>query len=106
MTCIFYSANPRNNYRSEDTFLTVERQVGNEWVVIANDSSPETIFKWKSTPNVPNLGESRATITWTIPQGTPPGNYRIQHFGDWKSLSTGKVAPFSATSATFKVYAS
>lgn len=27
---------------------------------------------------------SEATITWEIPEGTPDGTYRIQHFGDHK----------------------
>ena len=43
---------------------------------------------------------SEVTIEWTIPPGTPAGNYRIRHFGYYKHDG---VHPYSGTSSVFKV---
>lgn len=80
---IFWSASPRNDLRTEGTFLTVEmlNQSTNKWNVILNDGDWDTIFKW-SRPSVVDP-ESFATIRWIIGWTTPvaTGTYRIRHFG-------------------------
>lgn len=48
------------------------------------------------------LGESEVTITWDIPQTQAPGTYRIQYFGDAKSLDQ-KISSFTGKSTDFKV---
>lgn len=57
-------------------------------------------FEWKHTSLL--LGESEVTITWDIPQSQAPGTYRIQYFGDAKSLDQ-KITSFTGKSAEFKV---
>ena len=57
-------------------------------------------FEWHHTSVI--LGESLATITWTIPPSTDTGDYRIQHFGYHKHF-LGSVSPYSGTSSTFSV---
>lgn len=57
-------------------------------------------FEWKHTSLL--LGESEVTITWDIPQTQAPGTYRIQYFGDAKSLDQ-KISSFTGKSTDFKV---
>jgi len=102
---VFYSACPRNNVRTEDTFLTVEKlnQATNNWDIILNDGDWDTIFDW----NRPNLidPESFATIFWRVGWTYPatPGTYRIRHFGTHRNI-LGHLKSFSGTSSSFKVY--
>merc|ERR1712032_155305 len=97
----FQSANPRNNLRTEDTFLSVERQDGDSWTRVATDGDWETQFRWKK--RVHRLStHSTSTISWDIPAAAQTGNYRICHFGDHRKVS-GKVTPFAGCSSTFEV---
>eukprot|EP00887_Chlorella_sp_A99_P008094 scaffold12.g8094.t1 len=100
---VFHSACPRNNIRAEGTFLTVDRQTaGGDWAPAATDADWATKFAW-ARPS-PLSTESYATISWAIPQGTPPGTYRITHSGDYKHF-LGSVHPFSGSSRPFQVVA-
>lgn len=96
----FVGANPRNNLRLEDTFLTVQRLVGNQWTTFKSDSHPSTTYQWLRTSTI--LGTSTVTINWTIESGTPSGTYRIQYFGDSKPL-IGSISSFTGTSGNFTV---
>jgi len=98
VSVIFYGANPRNDLRTQDTFLTVEQQVNGQWQVVLNDGDWDTKFQWARR----YIAESLITITWQIAPNTTPGTYRIQHFGNSKSL-TGKISPYTGTSSTFTV---
>jgi hypothetical protein len=60
-------------------------------------------FEWHHLSEF--TGTSRATITWDISADTPPGRYRIQHFGDWKSIG-GTITAFSGSSKEFQVVTS
>ncbi|KZT18577.1 Neutral/alkaline nonlysosomal ceramidase [Neolentinus lepideus HHB14362 ss-1] len=96
----FVGANPRNNLRLEQTFLTVDKLSGSEWSTYRTDSHPSTIYQWERTSTV--LGTSTVNISWTIEDGTPSGTYRLTYSGDAKSL-LGKITPFTGTSSTFTV---
>ena len=78
------AGNPRNDPRTEDSFLFVDQQQSDgSWTTIAVDGSPETRFIWrKVTP----LGQSEVTLVWQIPTDQPTGKYRIRHLGTYKSL--------------------
>ena len=43
------------------------------------------------------------TGTWTIPAGTPAGEYRLVHYGDSKAPVTGRISAFSGASRSFIV---
>eukprot|EP01089_Gocevia_fonbrunei_P013719 TRINITY_DN3575_c0_g1_i1.p1 TRINITY_DN3575_c0_g1~~TRINITY_DN3575_c0_g1_i1.p1 ORF type:complete len:691 (-),score=167.31 TRINITY_DN3575_c0_g1_i1:59-2131(-) len=94
----FWGANPRNNFMTEKTFLSVEVETQNGWTVIANDGNWETKFYWESVWVL----ESLITVTWEIPVGTPSGRYRIRHFGVSKDIF-GAFTPYTGTSSTFSV---
>eukprot|EP01128_Nolandella_sp_AFSM9_P009102 TRINITY_DN573_c0_g1_i2.p1 TRINITY_DN573_c0_g1~~TRINITY_DN573_c0_g1_i2.p1 ORF type:complete len:390 (+),score=70.38 TRINITY_DN573_c0_g1_i2:150-1319(+) len=103
----FYSGDPRNSLRHGDSFLTVEKleEKNGKWVVVATDANWETKFQWERHYSFPEIAESYATITWTIPPGTPVGTYRLRHSGDSKHAFTGKVSQFTGVTTSFKVTA-
>ncbi|PAV23091.1 Neutral alkaline nonlysosomal ceramidase [Pyrrhoderma noxium] len=102
----FIGANPRNNLRLEQTFLSVEHLTGSNagddgsWTMVRSDSHPSTTFEWVRNSTI--LGTSTVTISWNIENGTPSGSYRLRYFGDSKALD-GNITPFVGTSSTFMV---
>ncbi|WP_221090981.1 neutral/alkaline ceramidase [Deinococcus aquaedulcis] len=96
----FYTGHPKNNLRSEQTFLEVQRQTApGTWTTVADDGDWATTYRWERLV----FDQSRAVIRWTIPAGTPGGTYRIVHHGDWKAPLVGWIRPFSGTSRAFQV---
>jgi neutral ceramidase len=117
---VFWGAHPRNDLRLQDTFLTVEAvtattachdemigcdkiEVCEDQVTdarpIARDGDPETVYHWRRS----GVANSKVTISWTIPDDAAPGQYRIRHFGNWKSGWTGAISPYEGTSRVFTV---
>eukprot|EP00698_Gefionella_okellyi_P004791 TRINITY_DN14435_c0_g1_i1.p1 TRINITY_DN14435_c0_g1~~TRINITY_DN14435_c0_g1_i1.p1 ORF type:complete len:704 (-),score=137.13 TRINITY_DN14435_c0_g1_i1:1064-3175(-) len=95
---VFFSAHPKNNYMIEQSYLTVEQLVAGQWTVRFTDGSIETRYQWQRV----GLAESHATISWTIPEWTPVGQYRIRTFGTSKDLF-GVLTNFQGSSSTFTV---
>jgi neutral ceramidase len=96
---VFWGGNPKNNFRNQDSFLEVQSESDGAWVPVAYDWDHETRFKWKNAC----FGKSLITIEWRIPQATPPGYYRICHFGDRKKLCKKDPIPYSGNSSSFQV---
>ncbi|KAF9525003.1 Neutral/alkaline nonlysosomal ceramidase [Crepidotus variabilis] len=97
----YVGANPRNNLRLQQTFLSVDQQISSgQWKTVKTDSHPSTIYRWARLSTV--LGTSNVTVSWTIEQGTPAGTYRISYYGDYKPL-IGSITSFTGTSSTFTV---
>jgi len=95
----FWGANPRNDYRIQDTFLAVERNItGDGWKVVLTDGDPDTKFFWSSHLYY----ESIISVTWDIAPDTPSGTYRIRTFGKSKDIS-GKLTPYVGSSSPFTV---
>ncbi|TAK97296.1 MAG: alkaline ceramidase, partial [Aquabacterium sp.] len=94
----FQTGHPKNNLHRNGSFLEVQRQVGGNWVAVADDGDWSTRYRWTRTFGA----ESAADLSWTIPQGTPAGSYRIVHYGDAKNL-IGTITPFTGTSSVFQV---
>jgi len=95
----FWGANPCNGFRNQKTFLIVEKRSDGNWLPIADDGEPETIFRWRKA----GLGKSEITIEWTIPQNAGAGEYRIRHLGKRKSLFSRQVKSYEGTSRIFTV---
>jgi len=98
VTVSFWGASPRNDFRTQDTFLTVEQQVSGNWQVILTDGDFDTQFHWQRE----DIAESLVTIDWAIGQDTQPGKYRIRTFGTSRDLF-GNLTPYTGTSSTFTV---
>ena len=93
----FWGGHPNNNYRIQDTFLTVEKLVDGRFVPVVRDWDPETTYRWARR----GLACSIITITWDT-RDAGPGTYRIVHTGDRKSL-TGKIQPYEGVTEAFSV---
>eukprot|EP01114_Cavostelium_apophysatum_P007011 TRINITY_DN1866_c0_g1_i1.p1 TRINITY_DN1866_c0_g1~~TRINITY_DN1866_c0_g1_i1.p1 ORF type:complete len:766 (-),score=167.78 TRINITY_DN1866_c0_g1_i1:1192-3147(-) len=96
-TAQFWGASPRNDYRIQGTFLSVEQSQNGSWTTILTDGDPETRFRWVRH----GLAESLVTVEWDIPEGTT-GTFRLNTFGTSKDLF-GKLSPYQGTSSTFTV---
>jgi neutral ceramidase len=97
----FVAGHPRNDIMQEGSFLRVEKLIGgDEWSVAATDADWDTKFIWKRTSTL--IGGSEVTIQWEIPLDTPPGTYRIRHFGHYKQF-LGGIHPYSGDTPSFQV---
>ncbi|NKQ52630.1 neutral/alkaline ceramidase [Amycolatopsis sp. K13G38] len=94
----FVTGHPKNDLHRNGTFLEIQRLVGGAWTRHADDGDWATKYRWTRT----FLAQSKATITWDIPDGTPFGSYRIVHSGDSKAPG-GTITPFRGTSRAFVV---
>jgi len=95
----FWGAHPKNNYRTQGTFLEVQRKEGGRWVTIRNDNDWDTEYHWKRE----GIAESLVTIVWRIPKNIAPGTYRIVHYGDWKSGWDHAIRGYTGYSSEFTV---
>jgi neutral ceramidase len=95
---IFWGAHPKNNFRTQDSFLAIQRFENGQWLTILEDRDWETEYHWHRNA----IAYSHITIAWRIARDTPPGKYRIVHYGDWKSLG-GKISPYAGFSSNFTV---
>ncbi|EKM53544.1 uncharacterized protein PHACADRAFT_163865 [Phanerochaete carnosa HHB-10118-sp] len=89
-----------NNFRLEETFLTVDQLMNGQWAPVRSDSHPSTLYQWLRTSSI--FGESAVNISWTIEDMTASGTYRLTYFGDSKSLG-GSITPFIGHSSSFTV---
>ncbi|HWM39881.1 MAG TPA: neutral/alkaline ceramidase [Streptomyces sp.] len=99
VTVVFAGAHPGNVLHRGGTYLRVEhRQEGGEWRTVADDGDWSTTFRWERY----GVAASKVTVTWDIPEGTPPGDYRLRYEGDAKPLA-GDPKAISGTSPGFTV---
>jgi neutral ceramidase len=102
VSAVFYGASPRNDFRIQDTFLTVELETAPPpnatWKVVLTDGDYETKYFWQRL----GIAESLITIYWQTSENTPPGTYRINHFGNSRDLE-GDITPYQGTTQKFTV---
>lgn len=95
----FRGGHPKNNLRTQNSYLIVQRKVGSNWQDYAYDWDWNTEYRWKRK----GVDRSDIDIIWRIPADTPSGDYRIRHFGNWKNFWDGKVRSYNGTSRKFTV---
>ncbi|WP_250657517.1 neutral/alkaline ceramidase [Alkalimarinus coralli] len=98
----FWSGHPKNNLRTQGTFMEVQRWNGASWEVVATDNDWQTIYQWKRIDGF--WGTSHAILTWNIPANAAVGTYRIRHYGDRKKPWSGNIVGYTGTSRNFTVY--
>ena len=98
---VFWTGHPRNNLRTESSFMFVQKYQGGNWVTVLTDNDWETKYKWKRIDGF--WGTSQATLEWEIPSDTPSGTYRIRHEGERKVPGSGSIRSFSGNSRSFSV---
>ena len=96
----FWSGDPRNDYRTGNSYLAVQRQDAGNWITVATDNDWSTKCRWVKNEDAP--AESRFVVTWDIPDDTAPGEYRITHEGNYLA-DDGGVERFAGESRVFKV---
>lgn len=103
----FVGANPRNNLRSENDYVVIEKQssVG-VWEKYRGDEDWEVTYEWKREDGV--LGTSEVTAKWAVSElgdrgAADKGRYRVVYFGDRKTPLTGKIVDFKGVSEVFAV---
>jgi len=96
---VFWGGHPKNNLRTQDTFLEVQKKVGTTWQTMAADNDPRTRYVWQRK----FIAYSLVTIEWDIPQDAEPGEYMIVHSGNRKSIWFGKVSEYRGKSSPFTI---
>ncbi|WP_296403402.1 neutral/alkaline non-lysosomal ceramidase N-terminal domain-containing protein [Psychrobacter sp.] len=99
VSVVFRGAHPKNNLRTEDSFLIVQQLNHGSWIDYKKDSDFDTTYSWQRE----KLAYSKITIDWRIGQDTAPGTYRIVHQGDWKNGWDGSITPYTGESNSFQV---
>ncbi|WP_281555967.1 neutral/alkaline ceramidase [Thalassomonas sp. RHCl1] len=97
----FWTGHPKNDLKTQSTYLEVQRKVAGSWQKVADDNDWETFYRWKRID--PVWGSSRAEISWNIPADAPSGEYRILHYGAYKNGWTGNIHHFTGKSKSFNV---
>nr|OQO21001.1 hypothetical protein B0A51_11408 [Rachicladosporium sp. CCFEE 5018] len=122
----FVGANPRNDFRLEQTFAAVEKydSRANTWTQMRDDSDWSLVYEWKRTSTV--IGSSQVTLSWEtkwengawrrdntgvidethgglmIRDVELRGRYRLKYYGDAKSFG-GSITPFEGVSGVFDI---
>jgi len=92
---VFVSADPRNNFKTQDSYLYIQRLISGTWTTVAVDGDWETKFTWQK-PGWES--ESYATIIWDTSNAVPGSTYRIVH-----SAVSYTGLPFTGITKTFIV---
>lgn len=87
----FAGTNPNSDLRRGDTYLAVERRVGEGWTRVHDDGDWCTMITFEHLVAVTN-----ALITWDVPAGTAPGEYRITY----SATGIGPLGRFPVAGAT------
>ena len=100
VTATFWGANPRNNFRLEGTFASIEqKQADGTWRRVRSDEDWALVYEWKRVDGF--WGTSEVSVKWEVEPGTQKGTYRIRYFGDGKAPVTGQVRGFEGVSGEF-----
>lgn len=108
---VFWSAHPKatlayelkkdraGQRELEPYTMAIQYNDGSGWQTIATDNDWNTTNKWQRVL----AAQSKAHLTWDIPQTAAPGAYRFYHQGAYKKILSGKLIPFAGYSNTFTV---
>lgn len=96
---IFWGGHPKNNFRTQNSFLEIQKLENGAWNTIRLDRDWDTEYHWQRS----GIASSLITIAWRIPVNTKPGQYRIVHHGDAKSFWSRKITPYTGYSSVFTI---
>jgi len=101
---VFVSGHPKNDYRTDGSFLVVERYQNQKWIPVFVDADDETRYEWKRREGKWCWGAcSKAILSWEIGQDTPSGDYRMVHRGNQMPPLRRAPRPFVGYSEIFHV---
>lgn len=93
----FWSGNPSSGYGQTDNFVQIEHKVSRGWKPLYGDMDWSTTIRWRQEDE-----GMLAKISWTIPDTTAVGTYRIRHLGRYR-IHKDQLDEFEAVSVEFKV---
>jgi neutral ceramidase len=96
----FWCANPNRQADAEKSYLTVERQAEDAWIIVRQDWDDDTFFIWKKPSNKEQ--SAQCVVQWLIPQGTLAGMYRLCHNGIY-NLKAASSKPYTGCTQAFSV---
>ena len=99
VTVRFRGGHPKNNLKTQGSFLVVQRRSGGSWVDYRHDWDWDTSYRWIRD----GAARSFVDITWRIPSGETQGTYRIKHSGHWKNGWNGSINSYTGYSRDFSV---
>jgi neutral ceramidase len=99
----FRAGHPKNDLRTNNTYLWVERKDGANWVPVAWDSMPETRLTWRRDKAADCLACSFADVRWDVPPDAVVGTYRIRHAGAWKNGKSGAISQYAGVTNNFQI---
>jgi len=95
----FRGGHPKNDLKTQDTFLVVQKWMNGGWQDYLTDSDWNTEYRWKRQ----GIDRSAIDISWRIPSDQASGYYRIRHSGHWKNGFTQQIRSYTGTSKYFFV---
>lgn len=95
----FVGAHPKNDLKTDDSYLTVEKLENGVFRPIYFDSDPNTMLRWQRV----GLAKSAITITWHTTNDDEQGVYRICHAGASKAFLSGKITSYSGCTSLFRL---
>lgn len=98
----FWGAHPNNDNKVNDTYFTIQKKEGSNWITKYEDRDTNTKLIWKRN----GIANSLITIEFKITPEVESGYYRIVHTGKWKNGWNRRLYNYSATSKTFFVHGS
>ncbi len=98
VTVVFVGAHPNNDLHRGGTYLRVERETGDGWSTVADDGDWSTTFRWRRA----GRRGSTVTVTWTVPENTPAGRYRLRYHGDARAQD-GRITAFTGATEPFDI---
>lgn len=93
----FWGAHPNNNYRTQDSFLVIEKQVEGIFIAVLHDWDPETTFEWARS----GKADSKVSIGWDT-SFAEAGTYRVRYKGNRKAIF-GSIQAFEGITEAFVV---
>lgn len=103
------AGHPRQDLRTGDSYVFVERETASGWQVVAQDRDPELVYTWNPllaapvAAPFPVLAPGTASGLWTLPRNTPLGRYRFRFEGRSRQAPLLQAAPYTALTAVFDV---
>jgi neutral ceramidase len=96
---VFWGAHPRNNLKTNDSYLYIERKTAQGWQIVRRDYDLDTAFVWARD----GIACSKITVVWEIGEDVAAGVYRIYHSASYKDGLSGEIKPYSGYSREFNV---
>lgn len=94
----FVGAYPNNDLHRGGTYVRVERETPEGWQTVADDSDWSTMFRWRRA----GRRGSTVTVSWTAPEDTAAGRYRLRYDGDARDRD-GRISAFTGATEPFDI---